>query len=241
MKLSLEYNTERGKLLISEYGRSIQKMIEIAVNEPDREKRQRIANEVIKLMGQLNPHLRDVVDYKHKLWDHLFVMSDFKLDVDSPYPVPSPETIKAKPDPMKYPQSPIKFRFYGKNVASILKKVAELEEGPFRTAYINAIGSFMKMSSKAWNAEMLNDDEVMAHLEFLTGGKIRINESEDLQFKSMQQRRVTPITDDSFGNTGNYNRNNNQNRNNKFKNNRGGGGGGGNNNPNYKNFKRRNP
>ncbi len=238
MELSLEYNTERGKLLISEYGRCIQKMIEIAVAEPDREKRQRIANEVIKLMGQLNPHLRDVVDYKHKLWDHLFIMSDFKLDVDSPYPIPSPETIKAKPDVLGYPQSKIKFRFYGKNVAAILKEVAELEEGPFRTAYINAIGSFMKMSSKAWNAETLNDEEVMAHLEFLTGGKIRINESDDLQFKNMQQRRVTPITDENFNSASGGYRGNNQNRNKNFKNNRNNNGGGG---GNYKNFKRRNP
>ncbi len=236
MDLSLQYNTERGKLLISEYGRIIQKMIEVAVAENDKEKRQRLANEIIKLMGQLNPHLRDVVDYKHKLWDHLFIMSDFKLDVESPYPMPTPETLQAKPDALSYPQSPIKFRFYGKNVAAILKKVAELEEGPFRTAYINAIGSFMKMSSKAWNAEMLNDEEVMAHLEFLTGGKIRINESEDLQFKSMQQRRVTPITDDSFNSASTYRGNNNQNRNKNFKNNRNSNGGG-----NYKNFKRRNP
>ena len=119
---SLEYNTERGKLLISEYGRIIQKMVQVAVEEPIRERRQTIANEIIKLMGQLNPHLRDVVDYKHKLWDHLFVMSDFKLDVDSPYPIPTAETIKAKPEPMIYPQSRIQFRFYGK----IVPKTADI-------------------------------------------------------------------------------------------------------------------
>ncbi|MCF8425420.1 MAG: DUF4290 domain-containing protein [Bacteroidia bacterium] len=225
MSLSLEYNTERGKLLISEYGRIIQKMIAVAVAETNREKRQSIANEVIKLMGQLNPHLRDVADYKHKLWDHLFVMSDFKLDVDSPYPIPSRETIKAKPEPMAYSQSRIKFRFYGKIVPQMIQKVAELEEGPYRTAYINAIGSFMKMSSKAWNLEMLNDDEVMAHLESLSNGKIAISESEDLQFKNMQQRKVTTIGEDKYSN--NNNRNNNQNRN-KFNKNR-----------NFKNFKKR--
>jgi hypothetical protein len=225
MSLSLEYNTERGKLLISEYGRIIQKMIAVAVAETNREKRQSIANEVIKLMGQLNPHLRDVADYKHKLWDHLFVMSDFKLDVDSPYPIPSRETIKAKPEPMAYSQSRIKFRFYGKIVPQMIQKVAELEEGPYRTAYINAIGSFMKMSSKAWYLEMLNDDEVMAHLESLSNGKIAISESEDLQFKNMQQRKVTTIGEDKYSN--NNNRNNNQNRN-KFNKNR-----------NFKNFKKR--
>ncbi len=226
---SLEYNTERGKLLISEYGRIIQKMVQVAVEEPIRERRQIIANEIIKLMGQLNPHLRDVVDYKHKLWDHLFVMSDFKLDVDSPYPIPTAETIKAKPEPMIYPQSRIQFRFYGKIVPKMIEKISEFEEGPMRTSYINAIGSFMKMSSKAWNLEMLNDDEVMNHLESLSKGKISISESDDLQFKNMQQRKVTAIGEDKYSNGGGGHRNNNQNRN-KFNKNK---------NRNFKNFKSR--
>lgn len=224
MRGTLEYNTERGKLLISEYGRIIQKMIQVAVEEPDREKRQTIALEIIKLMGQLNPQLRDVADYKHKLWDHLFVMSDFKLDVDSPYPIPTPETIKAKPSPLVYPQSRIRYRFYGKIVPKMIEQVAELEEGPFRTSYINAIGSFMKMSSKAWNLEMLNDDEVMTHLEEMSKGKIATSEGEDLQFKSLQQRKINPMGEDKYsGNGGNRN---NQNR--KFNKNR-----------NFKNFKKR--
>jgi hypothetical protein len=226
MSLSLEYNTERGKLLISEYGRIIQRMIEVAVEEPIRERRQTIANDIIKLMGQLNPHLRDVADYKHKLWDHLFVMSDFKLDVDSPYPMPSAESIKSKPDPLGYPQSKIRFRFYGKIVPKIIERVAEFEEGPMRTAYINAIGSFMKMSSKAWNLEMLNDEEVMAHLENLSQGKISISESDDLQFKNMQQRKVNAIGEDKYSNGGQHRNNQNRNKFNKNK------------NRNFKNFKR---
>lgn len=226
MSLSLEYNTERGKLLISEYGRIIQRMIEVAVEEPIRERRQTIANDIIKLMGQLNPHLRDVADYKHKLWDHLFVMSDFKLDVDSPYPMPSAESIKSKPEPLGYPQSKIRFRFYGKIVPKIIERVAEFEEGPMRTAYINAIGSFMKMSSKAWNLEMLNDEEVMAHLENLSQGKISISESDDLQFKNMQQRKVNAIGEDKYSNGGQHRNNQNRNKFNKNK------------NRNFKNFKR---
>jgi len=226
MSLSLEYNTERGKLLISEYGRIIQRMIEVAVKEPNRDRRQTIANDIIKLMGQLNPHLRDVADYKHKLWDHLFVMSDFKLDVDSPYPMPSAESIKSKPDPLGYPQSKIKFRFYGKIVPKIIERVAEFEEGAMRTAYINAIGSFMKMSSKAWNLEMLNDEEVMAHLENLSQGKISISESDDLQFKNMQQRKVNAIGEDKYSNGGQHRNNQNRNKFNKNK------------NRNFKNFKR---
>lgn len=225
MSLSLEYNTERGKLHISEYGRIIQRIIAVAVAETNRERRQIIANDIIKLMGQLNPHLRDVADYKHKLWDHLFVMSDFKLDVDSPYPIPTTETIKAKPGPLAYPQSKIKFRFYGKIVPKMIEKISDFEEGSSRTAYINAIGSFMKMSSKAWNLEMLNDEEVMNHLESLSQGKISVNESDDLQFKNMQQRKVTAIGEDKF--TNHRSNNNNPNRN-KFNKNK---------NRNFKNFK----
>jgi hypothetical protein len=153
-------------------------------------------------------------------------MSDFKLDVDSPYPMPSAESIKSKPDPLGYPQSKIRFRFYGKIVPKIIERVAEFEEGPMRTAYINAIGSFMKMSSKAWNLEMLNDDEVMAHLENLSQGKISISESDDLQFKNMQQRKVNAIGEDKYSNGGQHRNNQNRNKFNKNK------------NRNFKNFKR---
>ncbi|GAB1447860.1 MAG: DUF4290 domain-containing protein [Bacteroidetes bacterium] len=226
-ELSLEYNTERGKLLISEYGRSIQNMVQVAVNEPDREKRQKIANEIIRLMGHLNPQLRDQNDYKQKLWDHLFVMSDFKLDVDSPYPIPSPETIRTKPSPLAYPQSKIKYRFYGKTIGALIKEVAEMEEGAVKTAYINAIGSFMKMSSKAWNEEMLNDEEVMAHFVELSDGKLNLSESEDVQFRHMQQRRIAKPVDSFTTGSGNAYRNNNKG---KFKNR---------NNGNFKNYKRR--
>ena len=217
MSLSLEYNTERGKLRISEHGRIIQKLIEVAVDESDRERRQKLAEEIIKLMQQFNPMVKEVLDYKQKLWDHLFIMSDFKLDVDSPYPIPTPETVTARPEPMGYPQSRIKYRFYGKTVAKMIEHVAALEEGPQRTAYINAIGSFMKMSSKAWNLEMPQDNEVLHHLSEISKGKIRLDESDELQFKYMQQRKVQTIGGDTFGGQRN---NNNKNRNNNFKKNR---------------------
>jgi hypothetical protein len=112
----MEYNTSRDKLNISEYGRNIQKMIEFTMSVEDREKRNQLAKTIIAVMGQLNPHLRDVTDFKHKLWDHLFIMSDFKLDVDSPFPIPSPETLKNKPERIKYPSNHILFRYYGRNI-----------------------------------------------------------------------------------------------------------------------------
>jgi len=220
---SLEYNTQRGKLLLAEYGRIIQKMIAVAIEETDRNKRQNMANQIILLMIQLNPQIKDVDDYMHKLWDYLFVMSNFKLDVDSPFPIPTAETVHAKPNKLAYPQTHIKFRFYGKNITKMIKAVADLEDGTFKTNYINAVGSFMKMSSRNWNDELLQDQEIMQHLQQLSGGKISLTaDSEDVQFNSMAQS----------GNS-NYNRrfNKNKNRNNK---------GNFNKNKNYgnKNFKR---
>jgi hypothetical protein len=111
-------------------------MVEVAVAEPDRDKRNRLAGALIQLMGMLNPHLRDVADYKHKLWDHLFVISDFKLDVDSPYPIPTRESIAIKPDMMKYPQRRIRYRFYGKNIEQMISRAGEMPEGPSKTGFI---------------------------------------------------------------------------------------------------------
>ncbi|MFN4083256.1 MAG: DUF4290 domain-containing protein [Bacteroidia bacterium] len=189
MSLNLEYNTQRGKLNISEYGRIVQKLIAAAVNEPDRDKRQNMANQIVQLMAQLNPQIREVTDYKHKLWDHLFIISNFQLDVDSPYPKPNPELINSKPERIDYPQTHIKFRFYGKNITKMIKTVAALEDGPVKTAYINAVGSFMKMSSRNWNDELLHDEEIMQHLAQLSDGKIILTtESEDVQFNTMNQQ-----------------------------------------------------
>lgn len=229
--LSLEYNTERSKLFLSEYGRSIQKMVEYATNIEDLEKRKKVADEILVLMGQLNPHLRDIVDYKHKLYDHLFIISDFKLEIDSPYPKPTPESLFVKPEPMKYPQSKISFRFYGKNIQNMINKVTELPEGPFKTSYINAIGSFMKTNCRNWNDEVLGDEQIMAHLMQLSDGKIVINDSEEIDFKAAQMRRMNNNQNNNFRNNNrNFRNNNNRNNNNNNNNNRKP-----NNNPNNKN------
>lgn len=183
-----EYNTDRGFMQISEYGRNIQKMVEVAVAEPDRDKRNRLAGALIQLMGMLNPHLRDVADYKHKLWDHLFVISDFKLDVDSPYPIPTRESIAIKPDMMKYPQRRIRYRFYGKNIEQMIERAGEMPEGPTKAGFINLIGSFMKQACKNWNEEQLSDEEILSHLELLSEGRIRLSTEEDVQFNALQNQ-----------------------------------------------------
>ncbi|MBP9186629.1 MAG: DUF4290 domain-containing protein [Bacteroidia bacterium] len=183
-----EYNTDRGFMQISEYGRNIQKMVEVAVAESDRNKRNRLAGALIQLMGMLNPHLRDVADYKHKLWDHLFVISDFKLDVDSPYPIPTRESIASKPALMKYPQRRIRYRFYGKNIEQMIERAANMEEGPSKGGFINLIGSFMKQACKSWNEEQLSDEEILHHLELLSDGRIKLNNQEDVQFNALQNQ-----------------------------------------------------
>jgi hypothetical protein len=218
-----EYNTDRGTMFISEYGRNIQKMVEFAVNEPDREKRNKLALALITLMGNLNPHLRDVADYKHKLWDHLFIISNFKLDVDSPYTIPTAETIRSKPQMMDYPQQRIRFRFYGKNIENMIKEAADMEEGPVKAGFINLIGSFMKQSCRNWNEEQLSDEEILAHLEMLSGGRIKLTTHEnDVQFNALEQQQQQQFRN---------NRNNNNNKN-RFRN-----GGGGQNNNNNRNFR----
>src|SRR5215471_9518845 len=118
----MEYNTTRNELAMREYGRHIQKMIEhlLSIEEPER--RQRNARAVIELMGFLNPHLKNVEDFRHKLWDHLFLISDFKLEVDSPYPIPTKETLKTKPKPLRYPKGRPRYSHIGKNIESVINK-----------------------------------------------------------------------------------------------------------------------
>ena len=123
-----DYNTRRPKMVIPEYGRNIQKMIDHAMTVENKEERNKIANAIISVMGQLNPHLRDIADFKHKLWDHLFIISDFKLDVDSPYPLPDREAIAKKPEKLAYPENNIKFKHYGKTIENLIDQAILIEE-----------------------------------------------------------------------------------------------------------------
>ena len=137
----MEYNTARNKLVISEYGRNIQKMIEYTTNIEDSEKRNKSANFIINIMAQMNPRIRESGDYKHKLWDHMFMISDFKLDVDSPYPKPSKNILYSKPEKIPYQDNHIKFRHYGKNIEKIINKAIEYEDGPEKDALIKTIAN----------------------------------------------------------------------------------------------------
>ncbi len=190
---SLEYNTDLPPLIISEYGRNIQKMVDFAITVQDREERNKVARAIIDVMGQLNPHLRDVNDFKHKLWDHLFVISKFQLDVDSPYPKPSPETFTTKPERVPYPRNNIRFKHYGKVVEDMIQKAIEMEEGEHKDAFIETIANVMKSFYITWNKDNVVDEVIFEQLQLISKGKIKIKEGtrlanrSDLQTRNIQQ------------------------------------------------------
>ena len=136
MSHCLEYNSQRNYLSIPEYGRHIQKMVAYCTELADKDERNKVAHAIVDVMGALFPYLRDVEDYKHKLWDHLFIMSDFKLEVDSPYPKPSPDQFIEKPNKVPYPKGNIKYGHYGKIVQDLIKKAGSMEPGEERQALI---------------------------------------------------------------------------------------------------------
>ena len=175
----LEYNSERKHLIIPEYGRHLQKLIDQATEIPDREERNKVAKYIIQVMGSLNPHLRDVPDFQHKLWDQIFIMSDFRLDVDSPYPIPSREVLVLKPDPLKYPQNFPKYRFYGNNIKYMIDVANKWEEGEMKSALVKVIANHMKKSFLSWNKDTVKDDVIFEHLLELSGGKINLTQSSE--------------------------------------------------------------
>jgi hypothetical protein len=176
-KIMMEYNTERPKMIIPEYGRNVQSMIDYCCELKDREERNLCAKAIIQVMGQLNPHLRDVADFTHKLWDHLFIISEFRLDVDSPYPRPKPETFKEKPARLTYPVGKIKFKHYGKTIEAIIKKAKALKDGPEKDELTRLIANHLKKSYINWNKDSITDDVIFKNLTDLSDGELKLDES----------------------------------------------------------------
>jgi hypothetical protein len=176
---NLEYNSERQPLIIAEYGRHLQKLINQATEVADDAERNKIAKYIIQVMGSLNPHLRDVPDFQHKLWDQLFIMSDFRLVVDSPYPIPSREVLQLKPDILQYPQNFPKYRYYGNNIKYMIDVANKWEDGELKNALVKVIANHMKKSYLSWNKDTVRDDVIFEHLYELSGGKINMTESSE--------------------------------------------------------------
>ncbi|WBL23740.1 DUF4290 domain-containing protein [Zunongwangia sp. HRR-M8] len=195
MTNALEYNSERSTLIIPEYGRHLQKMVEHAVSIEDDEERNRVANSIISVMGNMNPHLRDVADFQHKLWDQLFIISDFKLDVESPFPKPSREKLEERPDTLDYPQNFPKYRFYGNNIKRMIDEAKKYEEGEFKDALVLAIANHMKKSFLNWNRDTVDDNVIFEHLKELSGGELNLkNSDEDLSDSSNLMRGKKKFT-----------------------------------------------
>ncbi|MDY0102784.1 MAG: DUF4290 domain-containing protein [Lentimicrobium sp.] len=172
----MDYNSTREKLIIPEYGRNVQQMAAYVVSVEDREKRTNLAKVLIGVMAQLHPENRDTADYKQKLWDHLHIISGFKLDVDGPYPAPSPDIIEKKPQQVPYPQNNIRFRPYGKNIEKIIHKACDFEEGAEKDALVKNIANHLKKSYLNWNRDSVNDELITGHLAELSHGKLKLSD-----------------------------------------------------------------
>lgn len=192
-----DYNTQQKKLIMPECGRNVQQMIDHCVSIEDREERTRCANTIINIMGNLFPHLRDVDDFKHKLWDHLAIMSDFKLDIDYPYEIIRKENLRTKPDRIPYTLTPIRYRHYGKTLERMIKKCEDYPDGPERDQLISLLANHMKKSFLTWNKEVVDDDKIFKDLREYSHGRIdlspetfRLKESKEfLQKKNKNNMR----------------------------------------------------
>jgi hypothetical protein len=248
---SMEYNTTRNHLIMKEYGRHIQKMVEHLLTIENREERQKNAYVVIELMGFLNPHLKNVEDFRHKLWDHLFLISDFTLDVDSPYPIPTRETLKARPQRLNYPKRYPRFNHLGKNIEVVIDKALKEENPEKKQGFANAIAYYMKLTYSNWHKELVHDDTIQNELSTITKGELEFNNRPFVKHRTdirndrddfggsagrnQYRKNFSGRDNRSQGGNGNGNRNNNGNRNAQ----QGGGGGRDNRNNNNRNFKKR--
>ena len=176
----MEYNTNRAKLLMPEYGRNIQQMVEYCKSLPSKEERNEVAKTIVEFMGQRNPHLRDEENYKHKLWDHLYILADYDLDVDAPYPFPTREELAQKPNRMDYPSFDNEYKFYGKSILQLIDRAIELEEGEEKEALIQVIANNMKKSYNVYNKEHVQDEVIFRHLKELSQDKLDLTGIETL-------------------------------------------------------------
>lgn len=172
----MEYNTARPELIIPEYGRNIQKMVDHCLQIEDRAERNTCASVIVEVMGQVNNQFKDADDFKNTLWTHLYIISDFKLDVDCPYPIPEREELKKGPNKMNYPQSRIKYKHYGKTTEALIKKAIEFEDGDEKDALVEAIANLMKRAYLNFNRDSVKDDVIFDQLVEISENRLNIPE-----------------------------------------------------------------
>ena len=172
----MDYNTQRKKLLMPEYGRNVQRMIEQVMLIPDKEKRNEQIRAVVAAMGILNPQLRDMSDFKHKLWDHVQIISDFQLDIDSPYPLPTRETLQRRPNPIPLQHEPLEVMHYGRNIQNMILAIGEHEEGDVKNAMVRSLAHYMRQQYLIWNKDTVADETIFQDIEKLSEGRIKVPE-----------------------------------------------------------------
>ncbi|MDX5326194.1 MAG: DUF4290 domain-containing protein [Bacteroidota bacterium] len=177
----MEYNTERPQMQIPEYGRNVHNMVKYCMSIEDREHRNKVAQSIIDVIGNLNPHLRDVPDFKHKLWDHLFIMSEFQLDVDSPYPIPQRESFQEKPQLLDYPKRSNTRRHFGNIIKDMVKVAAEMPDGELKDGLVQSIANQMKKSYLQWNKDTVEDEIILKEMREISNGKLN-PKLEDVEF-----------------------------------------------------------
>lgn len=186
----MEYNSSRPQLIIPEYGRNIQNMVKFCRNVEDRDERNKVARAIISVMGQLFPYLRDIEDYKHKLWDHLHIMAEFELDVDSPYPKPEPEQLNMDPERIPYPKREFNYGHYGRWLEGLLQKATAMEEGDERDTLTLILANLMKKHYITWNRSSVEDHVILNQLKELSGGKLQLKEGQTLTPTQELQKEI---------------------------------------------------
>lgn len=202
-----DYNTNRPEMVIPEYGRNVQKMVEHAMSIENRDERNKIAHAIISVMGQLQPHLRDIADFKHKLWDHLFVISDFKLDVDSPYPLPEKEVLFEKPERMPYPKTKNKYKHYGKSVNDLIRAAIAIEDKAEQKALTGVVLNLMKKTYIMFNQESVDDNQIVSDLKEISEDKLAAPEG----FQMISTNEVLAMTKKKTNTNNNKNHKNHKN------------------------------
>ena len=186
--MNYDYNTQRKRMALPEYGRNVQKMVDHIKTIEDRDERNRAAKTIISIMGNLNPHLRDVGDFKHKLWDHLSLIAGFELDIDSPYPVPEPSKFVEKPKQVPYRQGDIRFLHYGRIIELMINAASEMEDGEEKEYFTNLIVNQMKKSYITWNRGQVSDEVIIGDMKLLSRGRLKMTDG----VKSLEVRELIP-------------------------------------------------
>jgi hypothetical protein len=213
----MPYNTSRGKMIMREYGRHVQQMVEYAATIKDKDKRNEQVKIIIELMGQMNPHLRNVEEFRHKIYDHIYIMADYEIDIESPYPKPDREVIEKKPDPLPYPKQKLAHKHYGKNIERMIAKAKTFDEKEKQEIYVQYLANYMKLVHNNWNKENVTDDVIRQDLKIMSKGTLELPSDTELQtYRAPQQQNRSHGRGGHHGRKGggkNRNRGKGQNRN----------------------------